>query len=360
MTMSAAPCLTLCCRRRLLLAMLAALLFVFSGCRQNGAGQGDASGSASVEDPARPVEQKIERGPLQVRLSLDRSRLDITETAVLRLEAEAPEDYAVELPKFDEGTGQFMKPDVRFETPRLTERNTMLYAREYVLEPMIAAEHVIQPMAFQFTAKAAAPGEQDKVHTVETEKIPIEVTMPPEEVWQKLDIDDAPSLVPAERLAPPARAARWWWGAVAAMAIALGAFLLWRRRQRQAEEAPPIPPHVLALAALRELIAEDLVGRGERKAFYNRISAILREYIENRFQLRAPEQTTEEFLDGLGRSGDALAKTHKDLLADFLQHCDLVKFAAHHPEDKEVQATFDACKKFIVETASVPAEGATP
>ncbi|HQL88926.1 MAG TPA: hypothetical protein PLH67_15010, partial [Lentisphaeria bacterium] len=215
MTMSAAPCLTLCCRRRLLLAMLAALLFVFSGCRQNGAGQGDASGSASVEDPARPVEQKIERGPLQVRLSLDRSRLDITETAVLRLEAEAPEDYAVELPKFDEGTGQFMKPDVRFETPRLTERNTMLYAREYVLEPMIAAEHVIQPMAFQFTAKAAAPGEQDKVHTVETEKIPIEVTMPPEEVWQKLDIDDAPSLVPAERLAPPARAARWWWGAVA-------------------------------------------------------------------------------------------------------------------------------------------------
>ncbi len=343
-----------------MLAILAALLFVISGCRRDGAGQGEASDSASVEDPARPVAREFEDGPLQVRLSLDRSRLDITETITLRLEAEAPEDYAVELPKFDEGTEQFMKPDVRFETPRLTERNTMLYAREYVLDPIIAAEHAIKPMTFQAMAKAAAD-EQAKVYTVETEEIPVEVTMPPEEVWQELDIDEAPALVPAERLAPPSRVSRWWWGVIATVVVvAFGAFVLWRRRQRQAEETPPIPAHVLALAALRELIAEDLIGRGERKAFYNRISAILRVYIENRFQLRAPEQTTEEFLDGLSHSGDALVKAHQDLLADFLQHCDLVKFAAYHPEDKEVQATFDACKKFIVETASDPDERATP
>ena len=243
--------------------MLAALLFVFSGCRQNGAGQGDASGSASVEDPARPVEQKIERGPLQVRLILDRSRLDITETAVLRLEAEAPEDYAVELPKFDEGTGQFMKPDVRFETPRLTERNTMLYAREYVLEPMIAAEHVIQPMAFQFTAKAAAPGEQDKVHTVETEKIPIEVTTPR---GKSGNIPMSTMLRHSSRRATCAArcAARWWWGAVAAMQIARGALPAWRRANA-GEEAPPIGPCPTALAALRELIAEDLVAAASEK-----------------------------------------------------------------------------------------------
>ncbi|HOG51519.1 MAG TPA: hypothetical protein PKY10_13095, partial [Lentisphaeria bacterium] len=275
MTMSAAYCLTLCCwprRTGLLLAILAAVLFMISGCRQDGVDQGEVSDSALVEDPARPVEQKHERGPLLARLSLDRSRLDILETITLRLEAEAPEDYAVELPKLDEGTEQFMKPDMRFETPRLTERGTMLYAREYVLEPLIAAEHAVQPMVFRFTAKAAA-GEQAKVYTIETEEIPVEVTMPPEEVWQKLDIDEAPALVPAERLAPPARATSWWWGVVAAIVVALGAFLLWRRRQRQAETTPPIPAHDLALAALRELIAEDLVGRGERKAFYNRISA---------------------------------------------------------------------------------------
>jgi len=186
--------------------------------------------------------------------------------------------------------------------------------------------------------------------------------MPAEEVWQKLDIDDASALVPADRLEPPSRGRRWWWwGGGAAVVAAFGAFLLWRRRrQRLAEAAPPIPAHVLALAALRELIAEDLVGRGERKVFYNRISAILREYIENRFQWRAPEQTTEEFLGGLGQSRDTLAKPHQDLLADFLRHCDLVKFAAHHPEDQEVQATFDACKKFITETAAVPAERPSP
>jgi hypothetical protein len=339
--------------------LFAVALLLVSGCHRDGADQAEVTSTAdgTVENPARPVEQKVDRGPLQVRLHLDRSRLDLTETATLRLEAEAPEDYAVELPKFDEGTGQFMKPDVRFETPRLTGQGTMLYAREYVLEPMIADEHAILPMTFRFTAKTAAADEPIKVHEVETEKIPIAVTMPSEDVWNSLDIDETSALVPAERLEPPRRGRGWWlWGGGAAL-VAAGAFLFWnRRRRRRAADAPPTPAHVIALEALRELIAEDLVGRGERKLFYNRVSGILRDYIENRFQLRAPEQTTEEFLNGLGTARDGLIKAHQDLLADFLRHCDLVKFAAHHPRDQEVQATFDACRKFITETAAFPAE----
>ena len=41
---------------------------------------------------------------------------------------------------------------------------------------------------------------------------------------------------------------------------------------------------------------------------------------------------------------------HKQLLKKFLEHCDLVKFAEHHPSNDDIQATFDACKHFIVET----------
>ena len=40
---------------------------------------------------------------------------------------------------------------------------------------------------------------------------------------------------------------------------------------------------------------------------------------------------------------------HQKLLESFLTHCDLVRFAKHTPEKQEIQATFDACKQFIIE-----------
>ena len=80
--------------------------------------------------------------------------------------------------------------------------------------------------------------------------------------------------------------------------------------------------------------------------FYQRISGILRHYIENRFGLHAPEQTTEEFLTGL-EAGYDFSGEHKLLLKTFLNHCDLVKFAEFQPNTEDIQKTFDSCKAFI-------------
>ena len=48
-----------------------------------------------------------------------------------------------------------------------------------------------------------------------------------------------------------------------------------------------------ALARLDEL---DLLGKGDLEGYFVYLSAILREFVERRFGLRAPERTTEEFL----------------------------------------------------------------
>ena len=52
----------------------------------------------------------------------------------------------------------------------------------------------------------------------------------------------------------------------------------------------------------------------------------MRRYLEDRFELRAPELTTEEFLDVAG-SANRLSHDHQSLLRDFLRQADLVKFA---------------------------------
>ena len=111
------------------------------------------------------------------------------------------------------------------------------------------------------------------------------------------------------------------------------------------------PAHEIAYARLRALVAENLVEVGRIKEFYERISGILRYYIEDRFDLHAPERTTEEFLSELQHTS-VLEISDKDVLGEFLVHCDLVKFARHAPTTEQIQRSFDLVKDFIERTRS--------
>ena len=111
------------------------------------------------------------------------------------------------------------------------------------------------------------------------------------------------------------------------------------------------PAHEIAYERLRALVKDDLVNAGKLKEFYERISDILRHYIEHRFELRAPERTTEEFLIELQWT-DVLSGSDKESIGEFLKHCDLVKFAKYNPTSEQIQRTFDLVKDFIEKTKS--------
>ncbi len=91
-----------------------------------------------------------------------------------------------------------------------------------------------------------------------------------------------------------------------------------------------------------------LLEKGEIERFFVILSAILRDYIERRFGVHAPERTTEEFLEEAA-AHPALAK-HRGRLGQFLSLADRVKFARYRPDDEAVQGAFDAAKQFISET----------
>lgn len=109
------------------------------------------------------------------------------------------------------------------------------------------------------------------------------------------------------------------------------------------------PAHQIAYEALEALQAKNLPALAKIKEFYFELSDIVRHYLENRFNLRAPEMTTEEFLYSLPESKE-LADNHKDLLKEFLSHCDLVKFAKYGPTQKEIDDSFKAAKRLVDET----------
>lgn len=135
------------------------------------------------------------------------------------------------------------------------------------------------------------------------------------------------------------------------LALAFCAYFLRRRMKRAETEKPPPAPHLLALQRLKDLEKKDLVSRGLLKEFYTQLSLIMRHYLEDRFLIRAPEMTTEEFLYFL-KDACALSTLHKALLKDFLYRSDMVKFARYDPRDEEAYASLSAAKKLIEETKS--------
>jgi hypothetical protein len=142
----------------------------------------------------------------------------------------------------------------------------------------------------------------------------------------------------------------------AAALIALAVLLL---RRRRAHPAPSVetPPHERALQALARLRASGWVESGDVQAFYVELSAIVRRYLEERFGLRAPEQTTEEFIRSASTSR-LLTLEHQLSVTQFLEQSDLVKFARHQPTADDMQAALQAAERLVRET--IPQAPAPP
>ena len=152
----------------------------------------------------------------------------------------------------------------------------------------------------------------------------------------------------------------WWTGGIVdglAILIAAIAIVIVRYRRRSARTIT-IAPHEWAFQQLRMLADGKLIEAGKVREFYYRLSEIARTYIELRFGLMAPEQTTEEFLREM-RSRKALPPEYQPQLADFLEACDMVKYALYEPVADEIEHVFNTARDFIAQS-SEPARAAKP
>ena len=148
----------------------------------------------------------------------------------------------------------------------------------------------------------------------------------------------------------------WTLLALAAAALLFWAWHYWQKKRQQVPVVPVVPPHVRAKQRLQEALA--LIS--QPRPFCIAVSDTLRLYLEERFDFRAPERTTEEFLYEL-QSTNLLTASQKDRLREFLERCDLVKFAKYEPREPELRGLHDSALKLVEETEPRPvvAPGAT-
>jgi uncharacterized protein DUF4381 len=153
----------------------------------------------------------------------------------------------------------------------------------------------------------------------------------------------------------------WFWYAVAASVILLGLAIygIWRwRRSRHRERV--LLHYELALKRLEEI--RSLMQPQKAREFSTAVSDIVRSYIEQRFDVTATHRTTEEFLHDLLDSSNTTLAKHRALLSEFLQQCDLVKFAGMSLTTRSMESLHRSAEVFVQETAKPeepPAAGAS-
>lgn len=312
------------------------LLALCAGCDNNDV--------AKSKQTTFEIDKDYERGPLTVHVRVDNAKITIAETLLLEFEAAIEPGYDVNMPSVNAVLENFGIVDWQNLGDKLDPNNNVVSRYQYRLEPFLSGSYSLPAFTFEFH-DVNSP--EEKKYELTTEPVDIEVTSLLGEQREKLEIADIEDVI-----AMPKETSLLWIWLLAASAVCVGVLWFYLRRKKVRELVRIFKPaHEIAYERLRALVDEDLVGAGKIKEFYERISDILRYYIEHRFNLRAPERTTEEFLVELANT-DVLAASDKENLGRFLTHCDLVKFAKYNPDAEQIQRTFDLVKNFIEKTKS--------
>jgi Domain of unknown function (DUF4381) len=127
---------------------------------------------------------------------------------------------------------------------------------------------------------------------------------------------------------------------------------IWYGRRFFRKKQVTLSPRERALTALNRIESE--VENIPPYQFSIRVSDILRRYVMEQFDLPMTRQTSVEFLNAIASAANFSAD-EKTLLADFLNRCDLIKFARYEATMAESRLLLDEARQFVKGEALVPA-----
>ncbi len=326
---------------------LSLLLACLGGC-----GQQDEESNAQTAPG--PLVEEMAHGEVELVFSIDPATIQYERDTLLTITVTAPPNVRVGLPVLA-GRLQGFILNGAFEDPDVTEGDRVTRQLNARLTPLPGREHRIAPMPILVSDGRESPATQT---WFPTRPIVLEVT-PPTDEDPGTEIRD--ELDPVW-VRPPFREVAGY--ALLLLAVIALVFLLWKlggRLHRQVK-LMRMSPRERALKELAILLAKDLITRHKVKEFYLQLTMIVRRYIERAHKVRAPEQTTEEFLaavsgdlsspDGSDAAGPQFSPEVVNHLKEFLQAADLVKFAAYTPSESDIDRSTTTARSYIEKDAA--------
>ncbi|MFT5801681.1 MAG: hypothetical protein ACI956_001490 [Nonlabens sp.] len=155
----------------------------------------------------------------------------------------------------------------------------------------------------------------------------------------------------------------WWaflkkWGPIFALTLgvlALMIYLLDRKSKRTKSVVKEIvikePAHIIAYRSLSNLEDKQLLASGKEKLYQSELTAILRTYLEDRYDIQAMEQTTGETIKNLKYS--TISSRSMENMVQVLNMADVVKFAKGQLSQQINEAALSKVKGFVDETKMI-------
>jgi hypothetical protein len=270
---------------------------------------------------------KVSQGQISIRLS---------DTLILTWTVEGPETLEVEFASpLVVADGWHIGTD---EGVTISNTNKgRRWSRTLRLDAWTPGQSIIKPAHLKLREK---PGDWQ---TIKWKPIPVTITT---EIRQA-DLNELRDITDIERL-PTLPADSGWWilvvgGSVVGAIVALAYVSWWRRRSKWKRS---LTAEEWANRELARVLALKLPEVGDFDRFHTMLSNVVRRYLENCFQVPARRRTTPEFLRFMEGS-PYLADTEKAMLKQFLERCDLAKFAGLKPTIEECRQAAEMARTLI-------------
>ena len=292
--------------------------------------------SSDVKAP-KPLSVETTEAGVTLRVSTANSEIRVGDPLRVLVEVDRGVDTSVTMPNFSKNVGNF---EVRASAPLAKNPAFPERVAEQLTLITFESGEKIQVPPFEVIVRDGA----GKEITLKSPPLDIAVQSRLEGQFNPAvfrDIKDAVD-VPLET--------QWAWiiGVCVLIAVlSIGAYRWWFHKP-----SGPVyieAPHERALRELDELAARQLPNKGLVLDFYVLLSDTVRHYVEGRFGICAPEQTTKEFLAS-ARHHPQIIDDHQRLLASFLRAADMVKYAAQRPGPNECDRGLDAARGFVQES----------
>ncbi len=314
----------------------------------NNASPLDVHTPSALHPPKDALVKTTEHGPAKATVTVWPPKPSLGEPIFLRVELDAPAGVQIDAPfqeAGDQRLGRFKVVGFTKDTQHKSDGGTH-QEQTYTLEAPTSGKHRVPPLRMEMVDSRGDAGKQAGKQEILTEEVPLDVApVDMSAVGKELRAG-------AGKLDPDVGGTPW---TLILLALSAGAILLsgsllfvraYRSRRRIKVQKSAYDEAIGKLRAMEVRGAPE--GEGA-DAWFVELSAIVRGYLERRYEIRAPELTTEEFLQVASRSAE-LTSAHRTQLSQFLERCDRVKFAGYRPDSQESIDTLAAARAFVEDT----------
>jgi preprotein translocase subunit Sss1 len=323
-------------------------LVAAAGCHDDDAGE-TAATTAPIEPAKDAITKTTEVGPVKATIKVWPAKPALGDAIYARLEIDAPAGVTIEAPfqeAGDQRLGRFGVVAFTRDTRRKPDGG-QVHEQTYTLEAPSSGRQRIPPLRFEMTdTRKGTASDVKQPQEVLTDEVPLEITPVAAEAASA-------KLRPAAGELDPDVGGIGWLallGIASGLAVVgSGSVLAYRalRARRRIEQQRSAYDE--AVAQLRTLEDRGPPDDTTADGWFVQLSSIVRRYLELRYEIRAPELTTEEFLQ-VATARPELHAEHRALLTSFLERCDRVKFAGYRPDADESLATLKAARGFVEDT----------